>query len=192
MRPYCHAATRAAGHLLPCLAGAVVSIVARTRPAVRPLPSTPRSTMLRRRVADGWESTSPYRRRTLAAMVQVLLIDDAEDTCALYAHYFSDAVGLEVGKAHTAAAGIEMARTLQPSVIVLDFALPDLDGLKLARRLRKDPRTASIPLFLLTGYRAYVESGVELFVKVLTKPCTPDELLKAITPAFRRAATAPR
>jgi len=66
-----------------------------------------------------------------------------------------------------------------PHVIVMDLAMPGLDGIAATRRLKQRPRTRRIPVILLTGYalrttdRGALEAGVDV---VLRKPCLPDEL----------------
>jgi two-component system cell cycle response regulator DivK len=60
--------------------------------------------------------------------------------------------GYEVLVAGTAAEGIALARTEQPSLILLDIQLPDLDGMAALRLLRAEPETAGIPIVAVTAY----------------------------------------
>ena len=69
-----------------------------------------------------------------------------------------------------------------PDVIVLDVALPDVDGLSLCRRLRAQPSTAEVPIVLLTGSSDANDeegraAGADAFVH---KPFSPLELLEII------------
>jgi CheY-like chemotaxis protein len=70
-----------------------------------------------------------------------------------------------------------------PDVIVLDLGLPDIDGWEIARQLKADPRTVSIPIIALTGADlphervSAMRAGCD---RHLAKPCAPDDLLKAI------------
>jgi CheY-like chemotaxis protein len=68
-------------------------------------------------------------------------------------------------------------------VIVLDLGMPGMDGWEVARRLKADAVTRSIPIIALTGHvlgdsrRRAREAGVEDF---LAKPCLPQDLAEAI------------
>lgn len=75
---------------------------------------------------------------------------------------------------------IELAEREQPALIVMDVLMPELDGLGALRLLKQSPRTASIPVIMLTA-RGHVmtrqdaeDSGASLF---LTKPFSPNQLL---------------
>jgi two-component system NtrC family sensor kinase len=68
----------------------------------------------------------------------------------------------------------------QPSLVVTDLMMPEIDGLELTSRLRADPRTRHIPVLMLTARAALddrvkgLETGVSAY---LTKPFSPRELL---------------
>ena len=76
-----------------------------------------------------------------------------------------------------------------PSLVVLDWVLPETPGVLFARRLRTDPRTAGIPIIMLTGRVREedrimgLEAGVDDYV---TKPFFPRELLARIRAVIRR------
>ena len=54
---------------------------------------------------------------------------------------------------HTGAASApRLAQELRPDVILLDYAMPDIDGAELSRRLRADPTTAAIPIILMSAH----------------------------------------
>ena len=50
-----------------------------------------------------------------------------------------------------AASALRLAQELRPDVILLDYAMPDMDGAELSRRLRADQATAAIPLILMSA-----------------------------------------
>jgi two-component system, cell cycle response regulator DivK len=108
----------------------------------------------------------------------VLLAEDTRDTRELYAFYL-DLQGFTVHTVDNGLAAVEAASRLQPDVIVMDQAMPQLDGTTATRRLKAQMRTRAIPVILLTGYpqqeieRGALEAGVGTF---LTKPCLPEEL----------------
>ena len=79
--------------------------------------------------------------------------------------------------------GVAMAQRELPDLILMDVQLPKLSGLDATRRLRADPRTAHIPLVVVTsfalsgdGQRA-IDAGASAY---LAKPYSPRELLALI------------
>lgn len=83
-------------------------------------------------------------------MPLVLLVDDSEDARDIYrdglAHH-----GLRVETAASGPEALTKARTLLPDVVVLDLGLPAMGGLDVCRQLKDDPRTATIPVIVLSG-----------------------------------------
>jgi signal transduction histidine kinase/ActR/RegA family two-component response regulator/sensor domain CHASE-containing protein len=82
---------------------------------------------------------------------RILVIDDHSDSAeglsellTLYGHH--------VDVANDGAQGLRKAQDLRPEIVICDIGLPEMDGYEVARRMRADPRTASIRLFALTGY----------------------------------------
>jgi CheY-like chemotaxis protein len=125
----------------------------------------------------------------------VLVVDDHEDTrqmslIVLRSQGFSAmaAVGGETG--------FVCACEQRPDVIVTDLAMPDGDGWEFVQRLASDPRTASIPVVMVTACatetvreRARQENVAAFFFK----PCSPDVLaaeLRRLTSAHEQSATA--
>ena len=51
-----------------------------------------------------------------------------------------------------AVGALHLARELRPNVILLDYAMPGMDGAELSRRLRADPTTAAIPIILMSAH----------------------------------------
>jgi two-component system cell cycle response regulator DivK len=108
----------------------------------------------------------------------VLIVDDSLHTRDLYSEYLTFH-GLGVVTAAEAEAGIALAQTLKPDVIVMDLAMPGLNGITATHRLKQHPRTRRIPVIVLTGYafRAIEQGALEAGAAVfLTKPCLPEEL----------------
>jgi DNA-binding response OmpR family regulator len=76
-----------------------------------------------------------------------------------------------------------------PDLIILDLMLPDLDGLEICRRLKKDERTAAIPILILTakGDETDVVLGLELGADdYMVKPFSPKELVARVHAILRR------
>ena len=78
-----------------------------------------------------------------------------------------------------------------PDVILLDWMLPGLSGIELARRWRKDPRTKAVPILMLTARGdepdkiAGLDAGADDYI---TKPFSTQELLARIRAVLRRRA----
>lgn len=81
---------------------------------------------------------------------RVLLIDDEELLVALVKRILERA-GFVFYAAQNACAGLELAGTVQPDVILVDKVLPDLDGIALLRRMRADPALKTVPVIMLSG-----------------------------------------
>ncbi len=96
--------------------------------------------------------------------IRVLIIDDNSLDRSLYKHCLesSPAWQFEFAEADSAIAGIEMARTWRPDCTLLDFNLPDIDGIEALTRLRGDPNRIPCATVMLTAY-----GGEELAVKAM-------------------------
>jgi CheY-like chemotaxis protein len=81
---------------------------------------------------------------------RVLLIEDNLMNMEL-ATDLLEAAGFQVLKAERAEDGIAMAVSEQPGIILMDIALPGMDGLEATRRIKHDARTAQIPIVALTA-----------------------------------------
>ena len=81
----------------------------------------------------------------------VLVVDDSVDTRELYATYFRHR-GFDAITAADGDEGIALATQRKPAVIVMDLAMPGINGISAAHHLKHDPRTRRIPIILLTGH----------------------------------------
>ena len=112
----------------------------------------------------------------------VLVVEDYEDAREMYAAYLQFS-GYRVAEATNGVEAIEKTLELLPDIILMDLALPKMDGWEATRRLKTDERTKHIPIVALTGHAlaGYAEgarqAGCDAFV---TKPCLPDALVAEI------------
>jgi CheY-like chemotaxis protein/anti-sigma regulatory factor (Ser/Thr protein kinase) len=83
--------------------------------------------------------------------VRILIVDDNVDA-AESLRTLLQASGHVVRVAHDGAAGITLARTHQPQVVLLDIGLPLLDGYEVAKRLRQEAGLANVVIVAVTGY----------------------------------------
>jgi two-component system, cell cycle response regulator DivK len=112
----------------------------------------------------------------------VLVVDDSEDTRVMYGAYLRH-VGFHVREAATGAAALSAARGGAIDVILMDIALPEMDGFEATRRLKADPTTRDIPVVALTAYAlapAAARATEAGCVAYLAKPCTPREVVATI------------
>lgn len=83
--------------------------------------------------------------------LQVLVVDDNTDAADMLAILLRHR-GHEVQVAYSGALALELALVQQPSVILLDIGLPQMDGYKVARELRERPETRDALIIAVTGY----------------------------------------
>jgi two-component system, cell cycle response regulator DivK len=117
----------------------------------------------------------------------VLLIEDFDDAREMYAEYLEFS-GLRVAGASDAVQGLKLAAELQPSVILMDAALPGLSGWDAIKQLKADPATEHIPVLMLTGHVLGDAKERALAVGAtgfIAKPCLPDELTRRIIATIR-------
>lgn len=112
---------------------------------------------------------------------KVLLVEDNEDNRTLFGvilryHDF------DVIEAADGESAVDMAREHQPDVILMDLGLPGIDGLEATERLKRDDRTADIPIVALTAFHNAEDdargAGCSGF---LTKPCPPDRVIREVS-----------
>lgn len=82
----------------------------------------------------------------------VLIVDDEEDLAAAV-EVLIRRRGFRTYKVHDGLAGVAAAQQLLPDLVLLDYELPELDGLQVLERLRADPSTADLPVLLSSASR---------------------------------------
>ncbi|HEU4458633.1 MAG TPA: response regulator, partial [Methylibium sp.] len=122
----------------------------------------------------------------------VLIVDDLPDNLALL-HDALDESGYTVLVATSGAAALERAALSLPDVVLLDALMPGMDGFEVARRLKRDERTAHVPIVFMTGLAetehveaAFAAGGVDY----VTKPIRPREVLARIAAHLKGARQA--
>jgi two-component system alkaline phosphatase synthesis response regulator PhoP len=93
--------------------------------------------------------------------ITVLVIDDEEHILNLFrCHPSLDEFKVAVaGDGYT---GLEIARRVKPDVILLDWIMPEMDGMEVLSKLKKDAATKNIPVFMLTAKRAPSDVGTAI------------------------------
>jgi len=118
-------------------------------------------------------------------MKTVLVVDDEPKIVQLARDYLEHA-GFAVQSASDGVTALSLARSQHPDLIVLDLGLPGLDGLDVARALRRD---SAVPIVMLTARDDELDRvlGLELGADdYITKPFSPRELVARVRAVLRR------
>ena len=118
----------------------------------------------------------------------ILVVDDDPVIVNLLQVNF-EIEGYEVLAATGGEAGLAQARIGHPDVIVLDVMMPGIDGLEVARRLRSEADTSSIPIILLSAkaQNSDIQAGLAVADEYITKPFEPLELLERVATVIARS-----
>lgn len=123
---------------------------------------------------------------------RILAVDDDEDILALIKLILKQH-GLEMIQATSGMEALERLTHDLPDLVILDLMMPEMDGLEVCRHIRADPRTAHLPVMILTA-RTQPESRAEAFRAgaddYVTKPVHPGELVARLRAILEHAACA--
>ena len=119
----------------------------------------------------------------------ILLIEDEADIREMLNFALSRA-GFEVWEAATAEDAMRRLEGHLPNMIIIDWMLPGMSGVELARRLRRDEHTEALPIIMLTArgeesdkLKSF-DSGVDDYI---VKPFSPRELIARVKALLRRS-----
>jgi DNA-binding response OmpR family regulator len=123
---------------------------------------------------------------------KILIVDDEVDIL-----HFLELVlqehGYEVRSANGGQKALTLARTECPDLMLLDIMMPQMDGWEVLRLLRVDPKTASIPVAMIsarTDAKDRVQGLQEGALDYICKPFSLDELLAKVAALFTQIDTA--
>jgi two-component system phosphate regulon response regulator PhoB len=119
---------------------------------------------------------------------KILVVDDEPDARELIEVNLKGA-GFEVLTASDGRQALEKARATLPALVLLDVMLPEVDGLEVCKKLRRDSKTAFIPIIMLTARAAEIDRvvGLELGADdYITKPFSPRELILRVRNLLKR------
>jgi DNA-binding response OmpR family regulator len=120
--------------------------------------------------------------------LKVLVVDDEMRIVSGVRKYFEQA-GFDVLAAYDGPAGLSLARTEKPDLVVLDLMMPGMDGLDVCRELRRE---SNVPIIMLTARVEETDKliGLELGADdYITKPFSPRELVARARAVLRRVQT---
>jgi two-component system alkaline phosphatase synthesis response regulator PhoP len=112
---------------------------------------------------------------------KILITDDEENIRLLVSNMLGkDYIVLEASDGIEA---VDMARSQQPDLILMDILMPKMDGYTACNKVKKDPLTRAIPVVMLTAvdHELNVKLSQEMGANgYITKPFTPRDLLDAV------------
>jgi PAS domain S-box-containing protein len=123
---------------------------------------------------------------------RVLVVDDSQDVADSTASLLQ-LMGNDARTAYGGAAALELARLYLPDAILLDIAMPDLDGYESAQRIRGEPWGANVTLIAMTGYGRPEDHQRSLdagFDHHIVKPVDPAALERVLAEAVQRRVSA--
>jgi DNA-binding response OmpR family regulator len=122
----------------------------------------------------------------------ILVVDDDPDTLTLIGLTLQRR-GFEVFKAQSGSQALGLLAHDMPDLIVLDVMMPQMDGYEVCREIKADPRTAHLPVVMLTA-KAQTASQLDGFragaIDYITKPVHPQELITRIQAVLEQTPTA--
>jgi CheY-like chemotaxis protein/anti-sigma regulatory factor (Ser/Thr protein kinase) len=130
------------------------------------------------------DAEAAFSERMPLAPIDVLCIEDNPANLRLIEGILARQAGIRVLSALAPGLGLELARTHQPALILLDINLPDMDGYAVMQCLREHEATRQIPVLAISANAMPkdVERGKAAgFVAYMTKPIDVAELLRTVT-----------
>ncbi len=137
----------------------------------------------------GGPETAPPPAATVAPGAHVLIVDDDPVMRRLTTRALQND-GYVLTEATNGREALEVMRRETPDLVILDFVMPELDGLDVLRALRADPATVSLPVLMLTSQsdegstRAGFDAGATDY---LTKPFSSPQLSARVRACLTRA-----
>jgi len=118
----------------------------------------------------------------MAGKQRILVVDD--DPSALeFVTTVLQGAGYRVERASDGPTALKKAKTALPDLVVLDVAMPGMDGLAVCDELRFDPRTRDVPIIFISGQAdddtEALASALDAYA-FIRKPFTPEELLSEV------------
>ena len=114
--------------------------------------------------------------------IKTLIIEDNENNMYLISFLLQNN-NHEIFQAYDGQEGVELSKTVQPDLILLDIQLPKMNGYEVARKIRKDESLSKVPIVAITSYampgdkEKALASGCTGYIK---KPINPDTFLGEI------------
>lgn len=117
---------------------------------------------------------------------RILLADDEEDIKTVV-KFFLESRGYDVLTAFDGLDAISMCESEKPDVLLLDVMMPVMNGFEVARRLKKNPETAGIPIIMLSAasqaesIKEGLEAGARDYIVKPFEPSKLEEMIRVVT-----------
>src|SRR5690606_9265317 len=118
----------------------------------------------------------------------IVVVEDEPDLAHLIAFHLERG-GFEVNTIADGLQALQAVRKNPPDLLILDLMIPGIGGLDLARRLRVDPKTANLPILMLTARAEETDQVTGLAAGAddyMTKPFSMKVLLARVDALLRR------
>lgn len=123
-------------------------------------------------------------------MKKILIVEDEASVLQMLRRFAETEGHLPVA-AETGQTALNWLKEVRVDLAIVDLGLPDMNGLEICRKIKEDPKTASIPVIVLTGnnsnnarIEANLDASAELF---LNKPISMEDLKKAVEMVFEKS-----
>ena len=119
----------------------------------------------------------------------VLVVDDGDMTRQMIVMFLKIS-GIEAAEAENGVDALEKIAVQKPDAIILDVMMPEMDGITMCKKLRRNPATATIPVLMLSGRSQLgaeldgLEAGANAYMR---KPMDPKEMLVILTDLMMKA-----
>ena len=119
---------------------------------------------------------------------KILIVDDQPEMLQLLGMAFEEQ-GYEIEVAQTAKTTLKKIKQGQPDLVILDIMLPGMSGVEICKLLRSDPKTANLPIVLLSALAdvetkiAGLQAGADEYI---TKPVDPREMVARVVALLER------
>lgn len=114
--------------------------------------------------------------------IKVLIVDD-EEIIREVLSYAIKGRGFISEDAKNGKEALKKVAQGRPDIIILDVAMPEMDGLEACKQLRENPYTLNIPIIFLSAQRnldKFIQGMPGAAIKYIAKPCDIEDLLKQI------------
>jgi len=126
---------------------------------------------------------------------RVLIVDDDQNVAALL-HELLEQEGYEAMSVADGGMAVQVLTSFDPDVVISDVVMPVIGGIELCRHIKKEPRTASIPVLLISGLRNAPEDSLEGLTAgaddYLNVPFRTEELLVKVARLAERRQRCPQ
>ena len=129
---------------------------------------------------------------TLRPKPHLLAVDDENDVLLILKTSLRE--DYEVETASSGQEALQKAPEFAPDIIILDLMMPDMDGITLLEKLRKEESLADTPVIFLTGVsdktklREALDHGTQFYIR---KPFKPDELSAKVSQDLHASGIGP-